>query len=508
MIRKYPIGIQHFREMREEGYLYVDKTKIIHQLVETGKYYFLSRPRRFGKSLLVDTLAELFSGSNELFKGLWIYDHWDFEKINPVIRFSFSNIGVTTNGIEAALFGALQDNAIRLGISLTKPSIDLQFRELIEKAAKKGNVVILIDEYDKPIIDFIDKPEVMVENRSIMKSFYSILKDSGNHIRLLLITGVSQFSHVSIFFDLNNLDNITLSTQNGAVVGITQAELDHYFAVEIRELQKKQPDILSQIKDWYNGYTWNLKDWVYNPFSLLKFMKDPVFKNYWYTTGTPTFLIKLLKNRKIYDVENIRIGESALSMFEPEDPSISSVLFQTGYLTIKKIINNGNLYELGYPNKEVKISLLEGLLSGYREVRAGESTEIVSFIKSSLKNKDIPGLINQLNLLIASIPYDHWNADTESIFNIITFLAFKIAGMDVQTEIHSSKGRCDLRVMTDSLIYVIELKLDGAAEEALQQIMAKGYLEPYMTDTREKLAVGISFSSAKRKVAEYLIQEL
>lgn len=342
-----------------------------------------------------------------------------------------------------------------------------------------------------------------------MKSFYSILKDSDKYIRLLLITGVSQFSQVSIFSDLNNLRNITLSTQYGAIAGITQEELEESFAPEITELQKDRPDILPQIKDWYNGYTWNMKTWVYNPFSLLNFMADPIFRSYWFATGTPTFLLKQLKKRSLYDVESFRLGSLALSTLNVENPNPGSLLFQTGYLTIKSIAPDGDVYELSYPNREVKASLLDGLLSTYREIPSEDSAALVTDIKTALNSGDIKGLTVQLNTLIASIPYDHWNAKTESIFTVLTVLTFKLVGIYVYTEVHSSRGRCDVLVKTktDKYIYVMELKLDGTAGEALAQIKSKGYLQPHAADPRSKLAVGISFSSKTREVAEYLVEE-
>ena len=277
--------------------------------------------------------------------------------MHPIIHFSFSNMGVSTNGLEAALYGALKDNADRFGVALTKKSYDLQFRELIEKASVKGQVVILIDEYDKPIIDFLDKPGELEANRSMMKNFYSILKEADKYIRLLLITGVSQFSRVSVFSDLNNLRNITLSQQYGDLVGITQQELEDNFVVEINELKKETPEILKELKQWYNGYTWNMKTWVYNPFSILNFMAEPVFDNYWYETGTPTFLVKQLKKLDIYNVEGIQMGSLELSNFDVDNPNPGSLLFQTGYLTIKSISPSRQVYQLGYPNREVKASL-------------------------------------------------------------------------------------------------------------------------------------------------------
>ncbi|WP_460432037.1 ATP-binding protein, partial [Arachidicoccus ginsenosidivorans] len=247
MLQQYPIGLQSFQEIREGGYVYVDKTQAIYQLVKTGKYYFLSRPRRFGKSLLVDTIDKLFSGNKELFEGLWIYDKWDWTQTHPVIRISFSNIGVRTEGLEVAIYRSLETNARRLGLTLNESSYDQKFKELIEKASVNGRVVILIDEYDKPIIDFLEEPELAEANRAIMKNFYSIIKDSDEYIRFLFITGVSQFSQVSVFSDLNNLRNITLTSEFSSLVGITQEELEANFSEEIAALQKDRPDILTQI---------------------------------------------------------------------------------------------------------------------------------------------------------------------------------------------------------------------------------------------------------------------
>jgi hypothetical protein len=251
-----------------------------------------------------------------------------------------------------------------------------------------------------------------------MKSFYSVLKDRDDQIRLLLITGVSQFTHVSIFSDLNNLDNITLTTQYGGLVGITQSELEENFSSEITELKKENPDILTQIKDWYNGYTWNMQTWVYNPFSLLKFMSDPVFRNYWYSTGTPTFLFKLLKKMALYDIESIEMGSLELSDLNVENPSPGALLFQTGYLTIKSISSDDDIYELGFPNREVKASFLDGLLSSYRETYPVGSIAHVAKMKTALRNGDVAEMVSQLNSLIGSIPYDHWNAGKESILRL------------------------------------------------------------------------------------------
>jgi len=507
-LRKYPIGQQDFRDIIQSGFVYVDKTRLIHTLIESGKYYFLSRPRRFGKSLLLSTIGEIFRGSRELFKGLWIVDHWDWNQKYPVIHISFSNIGVQTLGLERAIFEGIGENAERLGISLTKTTIDLQFKELVQKAAGNSKVVILIDEYDKPIIDNLDDFALAETNRNIMKNLYSVLKGADAYIRFLMITGVSRFSKVSIFSDLNNLNDITLSTRFGAIAGITQEELERDFSEEIKQLEQDNPSILQEIKAWYNGYSWDVKTRVYNPFSLLSFMAEPVFRNYWFATGSPSFLIKQIKGKGEFDFDNIYLGEISLGNFDITDTLSAPLLFQTGYLTLKNYDPELQMYELGYPNKEVKASLLDALLSAYREVFPGDSMAVTGNLKTALAAANIQKIIEGLNAIISTIPYDHWRADTESIFHIITHLTFKKIGVDVESEVHSSKGRCDVLVKTARYIYVMELKLNGSAQEALQQILQKEYLSPYQTDKRKKIAIGINFSSRERKVTGYEVKEL
>lgn len=488
--------------------MYVDKTEAIHRLSNTGKYFFLSRPRRFGKSLLVDTMEELFKGSRELFEGLWIADHWDWSKTSPVIHFNFAGLGVRTLGLEAAIHRGLHSNAERLGITLSDTSYDQQFKELIVRASQDGNVVILIDEYDKPLIDYLDEPATLQANRSVMKSFYSVLKELDGHIRLLFLTGVSRFSRVSIFSDLNNLRDITISNPFGTIAGITQAELERDFAPEIAALQKETPDILDRIREWYNGYTWDGKTRVYNPFSLLNYMADPVFRNYWYVTGTPTFLIDQLRRLNIADMDGVRISEHALADFNTDNPEPAPLLFQTGYLTIKETKGTGQVFVLGYPNREVKESLLDGLLNAYRQSVNSDSLALAMDMQDALRGCDVPMVIRTLDTLISTIPYDHWRADTESIFHIITVLTFKLTGVEVHTEVHSAKGRCDVLVKTDDYLYVLELKLDGTAREALDQILNTGYLLPYQHNPRRKIALGIVFSSTQRCISEYLTHEL
>jgi hypothetical protein len=511
MIRKYPIGLQSFREIREGGFVYIDKTEKIHQMVDLGKYYFLSRPRRFGKSLLLDTISELFSGNEELFKGLWIHNKWDWNNKNPVIRISFSNIGIGTIGLKSAIEGALHENADRLHIKLTSTGYDQLFKELITKAANENKVAILIDEYDKPVIDYLDNIPQAEVNRTILKSFYSVLKDADKHIRLLILTGVSRFSKVSIFSDLNNLEDITLSKHFNNLAGITQHELETNFAGELETLPRvlgmDKIQLLENIKDWYNGYSWNGKETLYNPFSLLSFMKEEAFRNFWFATGSPSFLVNLLKKKGEYNFENVRESDISLGSFQIENPVSGPLLFQTGYLTIKSYNTDSQLYTLDYPNREVKVSLLDNLLSAYREVFPGTSISVTADLRAAFEQGDTHRIINELNAVIGSIPYDLWRADTESIFHIITLLTFKNVGIDISAEVHNSKGRADVIVKTKRFIYALELKLDASASEALDQIFEKSYLQPYAGDERKKLAIGIEFSSKQRNIADYRVKE-
>ncbi len=352
-----PIGQQYFKSIRQDNAVYIDKTQYIYNLcAPLDRGYFLSRPRRFGKSLTLDTIHELFSGNRVLFEKLWIEDKWDWSKTYPIIRLSLDKIG-HEEGLRNALLNELSLIASTFGLTLKNTSPGLSFRELIEKVAQKTGkqVVILIDEYDKPIIDYIDpyNLEKANEQRDILKHFFSILKSSSNHIRFLLITGVSKFSKESIFSDLNHLSDLTLNKKFAALCGYTQAELEHYFEPFIKTMPA---DTLEKMKLWYNGYSWDGKTFVYNPFSVLNFFDNQDYRNFWFETGTPTFLIKLLHKRFEYKLEAVEVSKLVLESFilnKFDDLNINSLLLQTGYLTIKEITPYDK-YILNYPNKEVK----------------------------------------------------------------------------------------------------------------------------------------------------------
>jgi Predicted AAA-ATPase/PD-(D/E)XK nuclease superfamily len=516
-MQKYPIGIQNFQKLREGGFVYVDKTQHIYNLTQQAGYYFLSRPRRFGKSLLISTLQALYEGRKALFDGLWIADKWNFEQTNPTIVIYFNQMSLLDVGLAKSLIHTLHNEAKRLGISLESDSVGFMFQELIQKLhAKTGRkVVVLIDEYDKPIVDYLDELETAEANRNILKSFYGILKPADEHLEFVLLTGVSKFSKVSIFSDLNNLNDISLDKKYASLIGITQTELEIVFSTELEalpiEIGITKESFLAQIKHWYNGYSWDKSTnrqpiSVYNPFSLLNFFgKNGDFQNYWFTTGTPTWLIKLMRSKYIYDVESEQVTEMNLDTFDIHNLEITPILFQTGYLTIKSV--DEDLYLLGYPNKEVKQSFLQYLLQGYRHGQLVEGLPMVVKIRKALEINDIETTIEIVNTVFSTLPYDLWQKENERFYHALIHLTFTLLGVYVQSEVHTSRGRCDVLVQTKDYIYAFEFKLDKTAQVALDQIEAKGYLNPYRSQTEKQLvAVGVNFSTELKAVESWLVK--
>lgn len=368
-----PIGRQYFSDIRRDKAIYIDKTRYIYELCKpTTANYFLSRPRRFGKSLTLDTIAELFAGNQTLFEGLWVADKWDWTENYPIIRLSLDAIGYE-GGLDEALKEAMHDIAEKFDIILKKRLAGSLFKELIEKIVQKTGkrVVILIDEYDKPIVDYIDiyNLEKANQQKEILKHFFSILKNASNHIRFLLITGVSKFAKLSIFSELNHLDDLTIDANYAALCGYTQTEITHYFD---SFLQQMPPDTIEKMKLWYDGYSWDGKTFVYNPFSVLKFLKHGTYGNFWFETGTPTFLVKLLSSRFIYSLSAIEVSNFILDAFTLDSLAyldINSLLLQTGYLTIKTKTDYGT-FILDYPNQEVRQAFGQFLLGEFTQTSA------------------------------------------------------------------------------------------------------------------------------------------
>jgi hypothetical protein len=505
--RLYPIGHQDFSKIITQGQVYVDKTYFVNELAQKGGYYFLSRPRRFGKSLFLSTMDYLFQGEKELFKGLYAYDQWKFEPY-PIIRISFNTLAYENNQLELSLKKALHDIAASYDLLIAQLAPKEMFAELIQKLFEKyqKGVVILIDEYDKPLVDYLDKDNLSqaIQNRAILKAFYSILKNADKYLKILFITGVSKFSKVSIFSDLNNLTDLSTARDFNEICGITQKELEDNFVEELKIYDKEE------IKRWYNGYKFHQNgQTLYNPFSLLSFfLGGGDYKNFWFATGTPTFLMKLCRDNHLYKFEEISMSDFDLGNFDIEKLSVFPILFQTGYLTIK---GENKLFRssiLGFPNEEVRESYLRNLANLYIGSEQYNSNVLLDKLTTSLKTKDQELMKNTINLAFSQIPYDLWQRENEQYYHAIVHLLFSLLDVYIFSEVHTQNGRADAIVIHDNEIYCLEFKLNQSAEMALAQIKERGYTERFQNKGLPIHHIGINFSSENRKVEGLLWESL
>ena len=510
-MKNLPIGIQEFSEFKSKNYIYIDKTEYIYQLLQ-NKYYFLSRPRRFGKSLLLNTIKEIFNGNKEMFEDLWIYDKIDWKQY-PVIKISFSNIGFSDKGLSNAIIDEVKEIADSFGIVLKEKYPGSLFKEFIRTLSKKQQVVILIDEYDKPIIDYIDDIPKAEENRKILKSFYSVIKDCDSYIKFFFVTGVSKFSQVSIFSDLNNLNDITLNIKYSKMLGYTQQELESYFSENITELGETCkdifPNILQEIKNNYNGYSWDGINFVYNPFSVLNLFYNLEFGDYWFQTGTPTFLTKLLKEKKYtaFDLKNKTIFRSELNKYEITNISLIPLLFQTGYLTIKQVNKKEKTLLLDYPNSEVEMSFSLHLLSELNGGNTDKTNSVLIEIVKAFNSNSIEKFIELINTLYKGISYTLVD-NKEKYFHSIFFIIMRILGFTIESEVLTVDGRIDATVFTNSKIYILEFKAGYDSKKAIKQIIEKGYHEKYSDDKRKKILLGINFNTGTKCIDDYEVKEI
>ncbi len=511
MKKKLPIGISSLREIIYGDYIYVDKTFFVHELVNTGKYYFLSRPRRFGKSLFVDTLKEAFEGNKELFQGLYIYDKWNWEVKYPVIHISFAEkVFHSRKELEEEMIEILKLNMVNLGVNcenLKNPASC--FRELIRNVKEKyqQNVVILIDEYDKPILDNITNIEIAREMREGLKNFYSVIKGQDANIKFVFMTGVSKFSKVSIFSGLNNLRDITINKKYSSICGYTEEDLIKYFSEYL--LDKNIDDI----RYWYNGYSWTGNERVYNPFSILNYLEDGEFKNYWFESATPTFLIELLKEKKYYipQLETLETDESLIGTFDIDFIEPENLLFQAGYLTIENYHQDyGEIwYKLTYPNKEVKVSLNNYILKHY-SYSSQETINRKKNLKEYLEKKDIEKIKELMESHFASIPSDWYRKNDidhyEGYYASVFYSYFASLGLDIRCEDTTNYGKIDMVVLMKHAIFIFEFKVIKSQEEigqALKQIKEKNYIEKYKSNNVSIFLVGIEFDKDKRNIIGY-----
>jgi hypothetical protein len=514
MLPKLPIGEQSLNTIHREKMLYVDKTEQIYRLITGARYSFLSRPRRFGKSLTLSTIDELFSGNKELFEGLWVEKHWDWSKKNPVIHISFSKLDYQGLGLENAIISFLDEEGLKHGITLIKQSAKSKLVELVEKLNQKlGKVVLLIDEYDKPLIDYLEKENIDTakENQKILKTFYSGLKDkdSQDAMRFLLITGVSKFSQVSIFSDLNYLDDITLNPNFGDLVGYTQKELEKSFKEYINKVVKNskgqynRKTLLADIKEWYNGYSWNMRDFVYNPFSILQFFNNEVFQDYWFKTGTPTFLMKVLREKRYFNLNDLKVNKKLFDSYDLDNLDARSLLFQTGYLTIKHIETRTGQYTLNYPNREVEEAMHDYLIGSLLERMPADSTKPVLQLEDAFIQNNPEKVVKIINTMLKDLPSHVVNGKDEHFYHSLVHLHFRYLGLFINSEVHTSDGRMDAVVQTDNHIFILEFKLDESAAMALQQIKEKKYADKYALENKPIVCLGINFNSEKKSVDDW-----
>lgn len=523
MGRRLPLGIQGFQKLRENNFLYVDKTEYIYQLVHDNVPFFLSRPRRFGKSLLLNTLKAYWEGKKELFSGLAIEEleegNADAWKVHPVFYFDF-------NGANYHILSSLEDmidehlrrweQEYKTDVKATSPGE--RFRNLIIAAAKKTGFkcVILIDEYDKPLLDVVEEPKLQKHNKEVFKGFFSTLKSFDEYIQFIFITGVSKFHKVSIFSDLNQLTDISLSRQYAGLCGITDAELKKCFGKEISDLaaeqELSQEECLAELKRAYDGYRFHPDGVrVYNPYSLLNAFFDREFGSYWFATGTPTFLIRKLREncfdvRKFTD-QTIYAGESDLKDYTGDIPEPVPLLYQTGYLTIADYDKQRKRYTLCFPNEEVKYGFLESLMPSYvPKAVAGTGLDIFT-LDDYIENGKTDQVRDVLTALFANIAYTKEADPFEHYFQSVIYVVFTLLGKYTVCEMHTYSGRIDCRVMTKDYIYLFEFKRDDSAEAALEQIDSKDYALPFIADSRKLFKIGVSFDSKTRKLVGWKVAE-
>lgn len=517
---KYPIGIQSFSEIRERGFVYVDKTEFIHQLIENGKYYFLSRPRRFGKSLLLSTIHEYYNGRIDLFEGLAISKYPYEWKKYPVLHLDFTGTDYSNpEGLKNLLNSMFSKWEQEYGILKINPELGVRFGDIILAAYEKtrSNVVILIDEYDKALLDSVDNFELQDAFRNILRSVYGNLKKMDKYIEFAMLTGITKFGKLSIFSDLNNLNDISLHLQYAAICGISTDELKHYFnsGVEVfaSHFDKTLDGAYEMLKRNYDGYHFspeNLVD-IYNPFSLISALDSASLRDFWFMTGTPRFLVKMIKNAylPLQDLNDLEASTKDISSVSLSfEDSLVPLLYQSGYLTIKSVDSYSGLLNLGYPNAEVERGFLDELMKIYLpKSNRGSAFSIRNFFKDVQDGKP-QDFMQRLQSLFADFNSDALTLmDLEQHYQDIIFLLFKLLGFRTHVEYKTANGRIDLVIKTNDYIYVFEFKRNKSADEAIKQIDEKGYLIPFRADGRKIIKVGVNFSDELKGIENFVIQE-
>lgn len=522
MKKKYlPLDVSSFQTMISGNYLYIDKTKYIYDLFSKGnRYYFLSRPRRFGKSLLISTLKELFLGNKKIFEQLWI-DSSDYEwQEYPIIDLDFSRIAHrTVEELEKSLTWTLSQIGEKYGVDISKaPTLPDKLTDLIQKLSHKNKVVVLVDEYDKPILDHIQNVEAAQAQRDLLKSFYDPLKSLDAYLRAIFVTGVTKFSKTSLFSGMNNLNDISLKPETAQLLGYTQEEIDKYFSGYVQDFvhqkDRTAQKIMDELKQWYNGYRFSSeKIYVYNPFSVLYCLQDKNFANYWFQSGTPTFLIHLIKNQysSIEDIEQLEIDQDSLNNFEINNIPLIPLLFQAGYLTIGEYLEypsekKTSKYKLSFPNFEVELSFTKFLVATLTQTSSTVLNDFGPKLTKALNENDIETFCVLLQSLFAHIPYNL--IYREDYYHVLFQFLLSLLSLEAQSELHTNRGRIDLVVCTSSYIYIFELKLNTTPEAALAQIKERGYYERFLHKGKPVILVGLAFTPKEEGLRLRCAQEI
>ena len=505
--RLLPIGIQDFRTMREDDWYYVDKTLLIHKLVSQGRYYFLSRPRRFGKSLLLDTLHELFAGNEPLFRGLHIHDRWDWSNSHPVVHLSFGGKSNEPGNLESSILKQLAIIERNSGLD-PAPSTDNgpeRFMDLLDRLHHRTGrqVVVLVDEYDKPILDVLDNPELAQANREYLRGFYGVIKDSARLVRFVFVTGITMFTKVNLFSGLNNLENISLDPQFATICGYTDRDIDSVFAPELSGLDREE------VRTWYNGYHWRGEEKLYNPFDILLLFRSREFASHWYETGTPDFLYRLMVEQKVdpLELENRAVAARRLSRFDVDDVDLRALMFQAGYLTIAGEERRGTdtFYALEYPNLEVRQSFNLDMLAHLGQDE-DETSRQGHGLLTLLESHDFDGFAGRLRAYLAGIPHQWRDAGNlgryESHHAAMLYMTFCAVGADVRAEESSSRGRSDMVLLHRGQVFVLEFKMarkgektEAAMARAMRQMRDRGYAEKYSGRGEPIHLVGVVFEA-------------
>ena len=513
-MKKLPIGIQNISEIIKNGHVYIDKTEYVKLLIEKGKHYFLSRPRRFGKSLFLNTLEEIFKGNKELFKNCEIYkSNYDWQK-HPVIYLDFSQIeSGTPEQLENDIKEKLQEIASTYKTSTSGSSIKSQLRKLIAELANSNSVVVLVDEYDQPIINHLKNPKISEKNRDILKSFFETLKSLDRYLEFTFITGISKFSQVSLFSGLNNLKDITFDSRYAGMMGYTHEELKGYFSehVELIIQNRKEKgssttknDIFDEIRTWYNGYRFSREEtYVYNPFSSLNYMDEKEVKTYWYSSGTPSFLIDELKKhpKSMIPLDGAMAREDELTdISSVEEIDLKALMYQTGYFTIQDYNQISNRYRLGIPNEEVRTAFMNSLVKNFTKNIDLRSSE--KFVKA-LEKHQLNVLFDEVKIGFASFAYQVFAGAKERTYHAMILSMLYGMGFEPLSERSTNTGRIDVVLEMQKSTYIIELKLDSNPKIALEQMRKKEYFKPYTNKGKEIVIVGANFSSEKRNISEW-----